>query len=126
MAVGVAICLLETHLVPVLPVPPVLLAQPGLLPDPYLFRIETEGPEGLVGAAIRRDIGAHLFPAEEFPQPRPGRLRLPPAARGEPQGVVGFAFVHRVISVALRLPVPDENDALWSCHAKTVDRMAAD
>ena len=77
--VGVAVGLLQPYVVPVLPVAPVLLAQPRLLAHPHPCRVEAERPEGLVGAAVRRDVGADALLAEQLAQPFPGLL--PPGRR---------------------------------------------
>ncbi|CAM5724404.1 Putative multidrug resistance protein MdtD [Streptomyces violaceorubidus] len=120
--VGVAVGLLQAHVVAVLPVAPVLLAQPGLLAYPYEIRVEAEGAEGLVVAAVRGDDALIRS------RPNTSRRRFPHSSAcarppvGEGERVVGFALVHGVIDVAGRLAVPDKNDAPWSCHARTLDR----
>ncbi|EGJ74310.1 putative alpha-ribazole phosphatase [Streptomyces sp. Tu6071] len=117
MPVGVAVRLLQAHVVAVLPVPPVLLPQPRLLADPDVFGVQVEEPQGLVGSAVRGDVDADAFVAEECPQPVPGGEGLGAPGGGQAQGVVGLALVHTVVSVAVGLTVPDQNDASWSCHA---------
>ncbi len=100
VAVGVAVRLLQAHVVAVLPVPPVLLAQSGFLPDAYEVGVEVERAECLVGAAVRGDVHAHAFPAEELAEPLAGLLGLFPATLGQREGVVGLALVHGVVDVA--------------------------
>lgn len=107
MPVGVPVGLLQPDIVPVLPVPPVLLAQPRLLPYPYAFEVESEGPERLVRTAVGRDVHADPLAVEELAQPHPRVAGLPQPFRGQPQGMVGLALVHRVIGIALGLAVAD-------------------
>ena len=100
VAVRVPVSLLKAYVVAVLPVSPVLLAQPGLLAHPYEVGVEMEGPQGLVGAAVRRDVHADPLAPEHLAQAFAGLLGLLPAALGQGEGVVGFTLIDGVINIA--------------------------
>lgn len=100
MTVGVPVGLLEAYVVAVLPVSPVLLAQPGFLAHPYELGIEMEGAQGLVRAAVRGHVHADALAAEDIAQPFTGLLCLLPAALGQRQGMVGLTLVNGVINIA--------------------------
>src|SRR4051794_22578179 len=98
--VGVPVRLLETYVVAVLPVPPVLLPQPWFLAHPYELGVQVEGAERLVRTAVWRDVHTDAFAAQDLSQPFTGLLRLPPAPFRQGQGVVGLAFIDGVINIA--------------------------
>lgn len=100
MPVRVPVGLLESHVAGVLPVAPVLLAQPGLLAHADLLGVQMKRLERLVRTAVRRDVDADALSAEDVADAFAGLLSLLPAEIGERESVVGLALVHGVINIA--------------------------